>query len=34
MPEVINSALIEEKLKQIAKKICKENGKVAGIGGL
>jgi 2-keto-3-deoxy-L-rhamnonate aldolase RhmA len=33
MPEIINTALIEEKLKQIAK-ICKDAGKVAGIGGL
>ena len=33
MPEIINTALIEEKLKQIAE-ICKDAGKVAGIGGL
>ena len=32
-PEVITTAFIEEKLRQVAK-ICKDTGKVAGIGGL
>lgn len=32
MPEVVSAPRVEEKLRQIAK-ICKEAGKVAGIGG-
>jgi 2-keto-3-deoxy-L-rhamnonate aldolase RhmA len=32
MPEVITTAFVEEKLRQVAK-ICKDAGKVAGIGG-
>ena len=32
MPEVITTALVEEQLRQVAK-ICRDAGKVAGIGG-